>query len=183
MFFRRSFSLLLISLCSIPGLLLAQSRINSSGNGGLHTIQGRIYSPTGKMIDNTITVRLESMSFGELSLVTDQDGGFVFKALSPGTYTVVVDAGSNFEIVRESVTIDPQIQSSSPGAPVIPDRPRVFNVPVSLRLKRNAEQKTGVVNAKLSEVPEDALKHYEKGIALSQEGKGDEAIGELRQAI
>ena len=181
MWLNRSVFAFVISFCiyALPNSLDAQSRINSSGNGGVHTIQGRIYTPNGKMVENAISVRLENRTFGDLTLMTDLNGGFAFTSLLPGNYTVVVDAGTDFEIARESITIDPQIQGSSPSR----DQPRVFTVPVNLRLKRNVVEKPGVVNAKLSEVPTDALKHYEKGKVLSQAGKSDEAITEFNQAI
>ena len=157
----------------------AQSRINSSGTGGINTIQGRIYTPNGRTIDSTIKVRLESTSYTELSLITDQSGGFAFLSLSPGTYSVVIDAGDNFEVIRESVTIDPDIQ----GVVAIRPIPKIFTIPVYLRPKVVIGDKTGVVNAKYAEAPKDAVKHYEKGLTLNKNEKLDEAIVEFKQAV
>ena len=161
-----------------------QTRKNSSGTGGIHTISGRIFSPNGRSIDNQIKVKLESNSYTELSLITDQNGGFTFTALAPGSYSVVVDAGDNFEVFRESVVIDPEVKV--PYGIVIPPTPKVFSVPVYLRLKassKKSDQQTGVVNAKYSDVPPDAIKHYERGLALDKADKHDEALSEFKQAI
>ena len=166
----------------------AQSRVNSSGTGGINTIKGRIYTGDGKAIDTQIKVRVESQAGTALSLITDQTGGFVFQNMSPGSYTVVVDAGPNFEIYSESVQIDPDIQAAPVrGAPPVPQLAKVFTVPVYLRSKTLAkpvdQQQTGVVNARLADAPPDAVKHYEKGLALDKSGKPDQALTEFKQAI
>lgn len=161
----------------------AQSRVNSSGTGGIHTIKGRIYTSNNKAADTQIKVRLESVSYTELSLMTDQTGGFAFTNLAPGNYSVVVDAGDNFEIARESITIDPDIQGAVPIRPI----PKTFAVPIYLRpkalTKRADQQQAGVVNAKYSDVPPDAIKHYEKGLALDKANKADDALAEFKQAL
>ena len=159
--------------------LSAQTRINSSGNGGINVIKGQIFSTGNKRVDGSVTVRLQSLTFGELTLVTDQSGGFAFSGLSAGTYTVVVDAGDNFETIRESVTIDPEVQGVVRHAPV----PKSYTVPIYLRLKQNASEKGGVVNAKLAAVPKEALRHYRKGLDLLQTDRGDDAIAEFKQAV
>ncbi len=166
----------------------AQSRINSSGTGGINTIKGRIYTSDGKSIDTQIKVRVESQAGSDLSLITDQTGGFVFQNMSPGTYSIVVDAGSNFEIFSETVLIDPDVQAAPVrGAPPVPALAKSFTVPVYLRPKTVAkavdQQQTGVVNARYADAPLDAVKHYEKGLALDKAGKSDEALNEFRQAV
>ncbi len=108
----------------------AQTRVNSSGTGGLNTIQGQIFTANGRLIDSPITVRLLSISYGELSLITDQSGGFAFKNLSAGTYEIRVDAGEDFEIDREYITIDPDLRLPA-GIPQAPN-PKTFTVPVYL---------------------------------------------------
>ena len=162
-------------------LVDAQSRVNTSGTGGINTIQGRIYTPNGRTIDSSIKVRLESTSYTELSLITDQNGGFTFLALSAGTYSVVVDAGDNFEIFRETVIIDPEVQ----GSTSLPIRsvPKKFSVPVYLQIKHTVGDKTGVINAKYADVPKDAFNHYEKGLALNKTDRADDALIEFKQAI
>jgi tetratricopeptide (TPR) repeat protein len=114
--------------------------------------------------------------------MTNQSGGFTFTGLGAGTYSIVVDAGDGFEVARESITIDPDIQ----GAVPIRSIPKTFSVPVYLRPKPGAKkdnQQTGVVNARFADAPPEAIKHYEKGLALDKANKTDEALSEFKQAI
>jgi tetratricopeptide (TPR) repeat protein len=166
-------------ICALAAPVSAQTRVNSSGTGGINTIKGQIFVPGNNRADGSVTVRLQSMSFGELSLITDQSGGFEFRLLGAGTYMLVVDGGDTFEIAREYVTIDADIQSTANPRPI----PKTYTVPVYLQLKHNQGQKNGVVNAKLAQVPKEALSHYEKGLELSQTDKIDDAIAEFRQAV
>src|SRR5678815_4008592 len=106
-----------VSLVLMTGLLLSSafvasaqapgsSRGLSSGEGN-NQIQGRIYFPSGQSVTGkTIKVSLESVSnFGSNTTSVDQDGAFRFNGLPAGDYTVVVDAGPEFERSRETVNI------------------------------------------------------------------------------
>jgi len=168
---------LFVSSPLIPG----QTRVNSSGTGGIHTIQGKIFGPTGRSLDNQITVRLESQASGELSLTTDQSGSYAFQNLAPGNYSIVVEAGENFEVARESVTIDQDLRP--PGGTFIPQTPKTVNVPIYLRLKRNVQIKNEIINARLAKVPKDAADAYEEGLDLERNKKPDEAIVQFNIAL
>jgi len=167
-------------LLALAPYLAAQTRVNSSGTGGINAIQGRVFGPSGMTVDIQILVRLESTNFPTLSLNTDASGSYAFQNLAPGNYSVVVDAGENFETFRESVTIDQDVQPASGIR--IPPNPKIFNVPVYLQLKRGIQAVNQVVNAKLASLPKDAVDHYEKGLQLKKD-KPDEAIVEFRAAL
>jgi tetratricopeptide (TPR) repeat protein len=140
----------------------AQSKVNQTGTGGIHMIKGKVYSPTGAPLDRPIEVELQSTTFPSLKLTTDVSSSFAFENLATGSYTVVVDAGDEFEIGRESVVIESDtIQSSVP----LPSRTKIFNVPMFLRFKQKftAGQKAEVINAKWADIPKDAVKHWERG--------------------
>jgi tetratricopeptide (TPR) repeat protein len=173
----------LVLTCALSAAINAQTRVNHSGNGGINTIKGQIFVPGNKRADGSVTVRLKSTTFTDLSLITDQSGGFEFRSLSAGTYTVIVDAGETFEVIYESVTIDPDVQPDRRTRMTVRPTPKTYQVPIYLRLKRNADERTGVVNAKLVQVPKEALKHYEKGLELVQTGKVDEAMAEFKAAV
>src|SRR5215213_5694080 len=81
-----------------------------ASSGGNNMIQGRIHLPSGQAVTGkTVKISLESVNnFGNISTVADQDGTFRFTSLEAGAYTVVVDAGPEFEKARESVSIDRQ---------------------------------------------------------------------------
>lgn len=162
------------------GNAIAQSGTNVSGNGGKHTIQGSIYLPSGNTPDGQVSVSLQSNTFTSLTVLADKSGAFAFRNLLPGTYSVVVDAGQNFEIARETIVIDPD-----PNVAITRtmNATKVFTVPVYLQQKSTRQGKAGIVLAKLADVPKEAVKLYEKAIKLGQENKLEEANKELKAAL
>ena len=157
-----------------------QTGVDSTGNGGMHTIQGRIYLPSGRMSDSTITVRLESLNFPAVTLITDRNGTFAFRSLSPGSYTVVIDAGENFMIAKEYFTFEAEVQGPNIRIPPVP---KIFNVPIYLQFKANSPLKNEVINAKYASIPKQALQQCQKGLELARAGKTEEALKAYRQAI
>lgn len=157
-----------------------QSGINATGTGGMHTIQGRIYLPNGRTLDSSISVKLESPNHPSSAVYTDRNGGFSFRALTPGNYSIVVDAGENFMVTKEYFTIDAELQGSTIRITPIP---KIFNVPIYLQFKPNVIQKNEVINAKLANIPKEALQHCRKGMEMERAGKSEEAIEEFRRAI
>ena len=83
-------------------------------------IQGRIYFPSGRRNDVRIKIRLESFNAGELSVLSDPNGSFIFRGLEPGNYTVVVDAGEILTSQLESQFIS--IPTAQTRAAVLPSR-------------------------------------------------------------
>lgn len=159
---------------------LAQTKINSSGTGGINQIKGKVYLPNGAALDTPIQVELQSSTFGSLKLMTDSSGSFAFENLRPGPYTVIVNAGEQFEVARESVLIDDSIRTPFPSQPV----PRVLTVPINLQITRSARRdETGVVNAKWTDIPKDAVHHLEKGNSLAVDKQLDKAEAEFRKAL
>ncbi len=178
-FFSIIFSLFVIASCGYA---------QNIGTGGKHSIQGRIFLPTGQSPEIAVTVRLESTSYGTISILSDRGGSFIFNSLAPGNYTVVVEPGEAFEVAREYVSIEPDAQLSPPGNPddisaIRSSSTKVVKLPVYLQFKRNAPQVNKVINAKLANVPKDALKSYEKAIKLSNQNKTEESITELKKSI
>jgi tetratricopeptide (TPR) repeat protein len=154
----------------------AQSRVNTSGTGGIHEIRGRIYLPNGRSTDTPTTVQLESTNFPTITVESDRSGSFSFRALAPGNYSVVIAATDQFETAREYVTIDADIGVASGST-------KIITVPVFLRLKRSVERKNAVVNAKWASVPRDVIERYNRALELIKENKSDQAEAELRNAI
>lgn len=157
-----------------------QGGIDSTGTGGMHTIQGRVYMPNGRTPDLSIDVRLESPNHPSRSILTDRNGGFSFRALAPGNYVIVVDAGENFLIAKEYFLIEPEVQGQTVRIQPIP---KIFTVPVYLQFKPNSPLKNEVVNVKYADIPKNALKACQKGLELSREGKIEEAVKAFQQSI
>src|SRR5882672_11990304 len=86
--------------------------IDAIGTGGIHTIKGRIYFPSGRRSDTRVMVKLESYNSSELAVMSDSNGSFAFRGLNPGSYTVVVDGGDDYETVRESIYVETDGNSS-----------------------------------------------------------------------
>ena len=127
-------------------------------------------------------VKLESYNSGELSILSDANGTFSFTGLAPGSYTVVVDGGDDYESVREPVYIETEASSSSTDARPIPIS-RQYTIQVSLQPKRGESSKPGVINAALASVPTQARDLYQEAVAAAQAGDSKKAIERLSGAL
>src|SRR6187200_3015845 len=91
-----SFAVIIISLFLVPAGARAQGNGRAStGTGGIHSIQGYIFFPSGRRADGSIIVKLQPMHAGEITVLPDSSGGFTFSNLAPDNYTVVVNAGND----------------------------------------------------------------------------------------
>jgi tetratricopeptide (TPR) repeat protein len=161
-----------ILILSAASSAMAQGVGSSRGlpsGDGIHTIQGRVHFPSGQSTGGVaMKVSLESISaVGAMSTATDLDGAFRFTGLEAGGYTVVVDAGKQYEIARESVNID---REASPGG-------RIVQVVIQLRLKGDGSNPT------FAGIPQDALDFYQKGAAAAQKGNAKSATDFLSKAV
>jgi Tfp pilus assembly protein PilF len=168
----------------------AQSGVNHSGNGGQHTIQGSLFFPSGRRVDMTGTkIKLENLTSGELTTFTDANGKFGFKNLTAGSYYIVIEATEYYEGLREPVYIDqpsnPTSRSSNSAELPVVTMPRVRNVPIYLQPKRNKSEnaKTGVINARLADIPKPALEQVKKASAALEKNETKQAIGYLNEAV
>jgi thioredoxin-like negative regulator of GroEL len=166
--------LLLAAALIVSSALVANAQApGSSRNGGLPSgegnvmLQGRIYFPSGQSASGrTIRVSLESTSAfgGGNTAVPDQDGVFRFQGLVPGNYTVVVDAGSEFEKARESVGI-------------YPGTSKVVQVSIQLQPKVDSS------NPLFAGVPSNALNFFQKGTAAARKGDAKAAAESFSAAV
>lgn len=147
------------------GVMPGSSRGPATGSGN-NTIQGRVHFPSGQST-GTVKVNLESTSsFGSSSsTATDQDGTFRFHGLEPGSYTVVVDAGNQYEKAREPVLIDTE------------SRGRLVQIAIQLHFKIDAS------NPAFAGVPEKALNLYQKATAAAKKGDNKAAAQFLSDAV
>ncbi len=180
----KSFLSFLILMLLLPVSVFPQgSGRASSGTGGNHIIQGYVFFPSGRRAEGSIQIKLQSYTAGEISVLADSSGSFIFSALAPGNYTVVVNAGDEYETASESVFIDNDVNLSRSGVPA-PSTSRRYSVMVHLQPKRVADRaRASVLNAALAEVPEAARKKFEKGVELAQSGDALKAIDSLKAAV
>ena len=176
-------SLLVIASIAIPSYAQGNGRANT-GTGGSHMIQGKIFFPSGRRAEGTIQVKLQSLTQPEITALADSSGTFAFTGLLPGNYTVVIDAGNQYEISRESVTIDSDLNLSRSHITLNTGSKR-YTVMVTLQNKRETKNtvKPGVINASLVDVPETARQLYQKALDLIKTGDSQAAIDDLKSAI
>ena len=95
-----------------------------------------------------------------------------------------LDAGDQYEIAREGVTIDSDPNLSRSGI-VLNSGTRRYTVMVTLQSKPDPKNRTkaGVINASLAEVPEDARDVYQKALDLIKTGDAQRAIENLKSAV
>jgi len=177
----RKFFILLTVLCLPAGAVAQGSGRESTGNGGNHVIQGKIFFPSGRRAEGNIQVKLQSFGSGEISTIADSSGSFSFTSLSPGNYTVVINAGDEYEIASEGVTIDSDLNVSRSVS--LNSGTRRYTVMVTLQVKASNHTKASVVSAALAEVPEQARALYEKAVQFGKSGDSEKAIENLKAAI
>jgi Flp pilus assembly protein TadD len=117
-----------------------------------------------------------------LEVTADSSGSFSFSNLAPGSYTVIVTAGDDYEVSREGVYIDTDLNLSRQGARV-PATTRRYTVMVHLSLKNKATNKPAVLDASLAAVPEKARKLYERGVEQAHNDDTARAADSLKEAV
>jgi hypothetical protein len=152
---------------------VGSSRNLPGTTGGRHIIKGRVIFPSGST-NQRVKVVLDSNTTGTLTTTTDADGAFIFNSLIPASYTITVDAGPEFEVARESVTIDAPVGGVEGGQVGL----QSVNVPIVLRPKGSPAPANAFAG-----VPKQAIDFYNQ--ALESEKKGDikKAVEQLNSAI
>jgi Flp pilus assembly protein TadD len=161
----------------------AQGSKSSTGTGGIHIIQGYIFFPSGRRAEGTtIVVKLQSLQYAELQAIPDSSGTFTFSQLAPGSYTVIINSGNEYELYSEGVFIDSDLNLSRMGVR-LPPNPQRHTVMAHLQLKLKAGNKPGVVNAVLAAVPDKARKLYERGVEEARSENPTKAANTLKEAV
>ncbi|HEV2884076.1 MAG TPA: tetratricopeptide repeat protein [Pyrinomonadaceae bacterium] len=174
-------------LLVVPATTVRAQGGDSMGTGGKHKIVGRIHFPSGRRSDATaVKVTLDSSSSERLVLMADLNGSFVFNSLAPGSYTITVEAGEDYEVGRERVVIESfGIRNRNiPSAEMArANVARTFNVMITLQLKRTFVAKASVINAALATVPNTARDAYLKALEFVRTGQTKQAVEGLKTAV
>lgn len=150
---------------------------HSPGTGGRGVIDGRIHYPSGRNVDKRMRVTLVGVRGGDFFTFTDDTGAFSFRRLATGTYTVIVDAGNEYERVNEQVDVTDGGSARSSGVG------RIYNISIQLRLKKGVASTAGVVNAAMAGVPQPAAVLYQQALESERAGDDKKALDQLQQAI
>ena len=129
---------------------------------GIHSIQGKVYGPSGRPVTTPLKIRLDSPNTSSLQTVTDQDGAFNFARLQAGDYRLTVEGGSEFENATEHPSI---YRESSPGG-------RIIRLDIFMRPKEN-----------FGSVHREAVDAYKKARELDQAGDTKKAVEHLNKAL
>lgn len=166
-----------ISTISSIVLLLALTLVSIStvqGRAdGEHSIVGRVYSTTGRLVGSGIRVRMTTIRSFETRTTTDHDGKFLFTDLDNGTYTVSIDEESDFVPVSQQVDISLERKAM----------PQAFYLIFRLTPKPNSGLKAQVINTENAGVPKRALDLYSSALALSATDDHKGALAQLKLAV
>src|SRR5687768_7625571 len=146
------------------------SNTSSSSPGGV--IRGRVLLPDGGYLSESVRISLQTVRGTDSSVFTDNTGKFEFTRLSSGRYEVIVEADpKQFETVSESVEIVRGMQA-------------VLNIVLKEKAQPGRPKATAVSTEELdANVPAKARKEFDRASDLSKQGKAQEAIVHLRNAI
>lgn len=157
---------LLLLVCSVEmrSQGVGGTRGLPSSSDGIHTIQGRVYSPSGQPVSVPLSVRLDSPNTSALTTVTDQDGAFSFGRLQAGDYRLTVEGGSAFENAIEYPSI---YREASLGG-------RIVRLTIFMRLKEKDV---------FGSVHKDAVEAFKKARELDLAGDNKKAVEHLKKAL
>jgi len=146
------------------------------GTGGKNSIDGKIFVRGGNRLQHRAKVELRSMYGAPMFMFSDDIGAFTFRRLKGGTYTLVVDAGDEFEKITETVDIiEPARRKEENGITV--------QVAVYIEPKLSAPKPVGTVEATTAGVPDAAKDLYKQALESSKTGDRKKAIDQLKQAL
>jgi tetratricopeptide (TPR) repeat protein len=176
----RRIILLAITICYSAALVTAQiaggmNETTNTRHGGNNYIVGTVYAPDGFPIGRRMRVKLNSPTWGEIIITTDERGQFVFSGVSSGTYTVIIDSEKEYQPVSQAVEI---VRERN----IVPE---TYTVTIRLREVDAAKSTTkpSVVNAANAGVPKKALEFYDKAAQLAREKDYLGAIKQLKLAV
>ncbi|HXF38762.1 MAG TPA: tetratricopeptide repeat protein [Blastocatellia bacterium] len=171
---------MLIVICSAPAFAQIggiDSDPGDRGTGGVNMIQGNIFLPGGRRLDRRAQVKLRnSIGGAEQYQLSDDSGSFSFRKLIGGSYTLIVDAGREYEAAVEVVDIIEAPRRRGDSGMVIP-------VNIVLKAKTSSAGKPGTIDASTGGVPEPARELYKQAVASAEAGDKKKAIKELNQAL
>ena len=180
LFARRSIVLVAALFLACSAIVRGQSDpgidtdVGNPGLGGRNTIQGQIYYPSGRPLDRRITIRISSVRGGASSTMSNDNGSFIFRRLTDGTYHLTIDAGKDYEVTDEVVDI---IDTST-------RRPhQTITVSIKLRPKATANISSHTLDAALASIPEAAREFYTRALEAARANDHKKAIDQLQKAV
>ncbi len=142
--------------------------------GGIHRIQGTVFLPSGRRAPEGILVKLDGNVVGTKRASTDSDGSFSFNGLPAADYSLIVEAGGEYESIRQSVVI-----YGNTGGVGIGVQGQTMMLDIHLQPKGAAAN----LEKMFAGVPKPAIESYKKGMEAAQAGNTKKAIEQLNSAV
>lgn len=169
-------------------LTSAYSQKTSETNSGMignEQILGHLIFPPGERANTGAVIKVKGSSSPEITGVTDPDGSFRITHLRPDQYTVLVDAGDEYEKATELVSIGnpgPVPAQTYSGEYLSPD---VYEIRVYLKRKRGAAltESMGAPNPALANLPAAVRDLYGQALESAVAGNNAKAIDQLKSVI
>ena len=160
------------------------SEINSGMNGN-EQIEGRVFFPPGDRSGIRPIVKLRSLSSLEVTGIADQNGGFRFTHLRPDTYTVIVDAGDEYEKATDTVSVGFSGSVPAEGNPGSYAVPLVYQAQFYLKHKRlnSTTESSAASNTAFANVPQPARDLFQQALESARAGNHLKAIEQLKSSI
>ena len=96
---------LLLAFPAVAQISSIPDSMSQTGLGGINSIVGTVFGPTGRPIESRVRVQLSSMTSGGRTTTTNENGSFAFRGLPAGTYTISVEKEKEYEPTSHSVDI------------------------------------------------------------------------------
>jgi tetratricopeptide (TPR) repeat protein len=156
----------------LPALALVLLVNSTAVAQNTNTLRGKVRSPDGTTVNNAI-VELRFGGGGMIGqTVTRNDGDFAFSNLAPGEYEVAVMIAG----------YDPVVQVARFSQNDRMNFAEVLNIEVIIRPKKETTLSAPGTNF-AQEVPKNARAAYERAMVRLRDGKPEEAVDALREAI
>jgi Flp pilus assembly protein TadD len=146
---------------------------SQTGLGGMNSIVGTVFAPSGRPLESRVRIRLSTMTRGDRIFTTNQNGAFAFRGLPAGSYTVSIDKETEYKVFSTSIDI---LQLR--GSPA-----QTYTLNIRLEFKERTDVKPAVVSAEFLNVPKKAMAHYKAALAHNKAGDRELAIAEMKLAI
>lgn len=168
---------LLFLLPALTTLAQSDTIDTEPSRGGLNTIQGNVYLPSGHRLDRPVRVRLNSIRTFDSYAMTDSNGTFYFRRLPGGTYRIAIDAGKEYETAYETVEVlgDGNTRRTRAG--------QTITVQIQLQLKGASSGKAATIDAAQAALPKRARELYDKALKDAEVNEHKKAIEHLEGAI
>jgi len=135
-------------------------------------LRGKVRAPNGVTVNNAIVELRVGGSAMIAQTVTRNDGDFAFTGLATGEYEIAVTMAG----------YEPVVQMARFNQSGRMDFSEVINMEIIIRPKQERGLSSPGTNF-AQNVPKPARLAYEKAAALLRDGKADEAVAALREAI